>query len=611
MATPTSVGDISFFTGSGDNDTDALLFGSKWDGARGTASAVTFSVATAASRYSSSSTVGYGPRSGDGEPFNGFGVLNAEQRAAVRDALDSWASVARISFTQVTDSGTVAGDLRFAFSDAIFEGGLAHAYLPFDSATAGDVWISNEMRTADYDAGAVGHFVILHEIGHAAMGFIDVTPGFGLNNSFLSAALDSNQWTVMSYYAHEDDFSEGFNPFGPEDYPTTPMWLDIQAAQFVYGANMNFNAGNTVYHWDVGEKIYMTLWDGGGVDTIDWSDQTTAASINLNTGEWNALGPTLNLGDDGFGTNIRTNENLIIYQGVVIENAKGGAGADNITGNTAANTLLGLGGVDVLKGGAGNDVLTGGAGNDVLRGGPGDDRLDGGAGGDRAMGGAGDDTYVVSSSGDVVVELGGKGTDRVFTSVDFTLPGAVERLTLTGGANIDGTGNLGANFIFGNTGDNILRGLGGADVLVGGRGQDVLRGGGGADDLRYLSRLDGEQVATNVTRASAGVAGDTAPDFITGLDRFLFSAAAFDPDGAIGTGAVVIGDSFSVIGTAFDGTNAGVNANHDAGEATFVFSTADRTLYYDRNGDADGYTVIAEVADLAVVRARDVLISAA
>ena len=43
------------------------------------------------------------------------------------------------------------------------------------------------------------------------------------------------------------------------------------------------------------------------------------------------------------------------------------------------------------------------------------------------------------------------------------LPDGVENLTLTGGGNINGTGNGASNVIVGNDGNNTLAGLGGAD----------------------------------------------------------------------------------------------------------------------------------------------------
>ena len=57
------------------------------------------------------------------------------------------------------------------------------------------------------------------------------------------------------------------------------------------------------------------------------------------------------------------------------------------------------------------------------------------------IGGLGNDTYVVDNAGDVVTEALNEGTDTVQSSVSYTLGANVENLTLTGSADINGTGN--------------------------------------------------------------------------------------------------------------------------------------------------------------------------
>ena len=87
--------------------------------------------------------------------------------------------------------------------------------------------------------------------------------------------------------------------------------------------------------------------------------------------------------------------------------------------------------------------------------------------------------------GDQVIEHAGEGQlDRVFATVDYTLPDNVERLTLDRPLwfrRISRAPAIGANVITGNAGSNQLAGLGGGDVLDGGAGADVMLGGTGDD----------------------------------------------------------------------------------------------------------------------------------
>jgi Ca2+-binding RTX toxin-like protein len=89
----------------------------------------------------------------------------------------------------------------------------------------------------------------------------------------------------------------------------------------------------------------------------------------------------------------------------------------------------------------------------------------------------------VNHAGDTVIENGGEGIDKVFSSVSHALDANVENLSLLGTKAIDGTGNTLANAIEGNAAANVLRGLGGNDRLFGLGGNDRLDGGTGIDTM--------------------------------------------------------------------------------------------------------------------------------
>ncbi|MEE1656240.1 peroxidase family protein [Microvirga sp. CF3062] len=137
-----------------------------------------------------------------------------------------------------------------------------------------------------------------------------------------------------------------------------------------------------------------------------------------------------------------------------------------------------------VNGGRGNDRLVGDGADDQIRGGNGHDRLDGNAGADRMWGGRGNDAYIVDDRGDRVYESHNQGTDTVKASVSYSLAGThVEKLVLTGSADLNGTGNSLNNSLTGNSGNNVLKGGGGQDTLKGMAGNDKLYGGSGNDKL--------------------------------------------------------------------------------------------------------------------------------
>jgi Ca2+-binding RTX toxin-like protein len=354
MTTPTSNGVVSDVLLFGSNNIDSLLSEQKWGGSVGTSASLTYSFGGSNSIYKNNY--------GTGEPLSGFAALTSTQQNAVVNALAAWSEIANIQFTQVTDSSTVAGDLRFAKSSLP---STAWAYIPGASPEAGDVWFSHSDNYDTDTKGTYGYITFLHEIGHAlGLKHPHDTDGSGV---VADSNIDSTAYTVMSYKSY---VGQPVNAgLGQSFFPTTPMLNDIAAIQYLYGANMSTRSGDTVYSWAPGQQLLETIWDGGGIDTINWSNQSSAAKINLGAGQWSELGPTYWNGAEN------VSQTLAIAYNVTIENATGGAGNDTITGNDVSNVLNGGDGNDSLKGEAGNDTLVGNFGNDTLTGGSGADQF--------------------------------------------------------------------------------------------------------------------------------------------------------------------------------------------------------------------------------------------
>jgi Ca2+-binding RTX toxin-like protein len=237
----------------------------------------------------------------------------------------------------------------------------------------------------------------------------------------------------------------------------------------------------------------------------------------------------------------------------------GGAGSNRISGGAGNDQLHGLGGDDWLDGGTGADILQGEVGNDVYvvddaqdqvyeqanynnywggldtvrssitytltanvenlvltgtdaidgTGNAMDNTLDGSqnSAANVLAGGAGNDTYIVGEA-DSIVETADGGIDTVFSGSSFVLDGHLEHLTLTGAANVYGTGNSAANEVTGNDGDNTLQGGAGDDTVSGGSGSDVYVFDAGDGQDRIDNYAVDAATTTDIIRLGSGISVD-------------------------------------------------------------------------------------------------------
>lgn len=298
---------------TGNNSIDSLVY-SSWNDAAHQSISLTFSfLQRPAGDFSA-------------DDSKGFLAMTAAQQNAVRAALASWASVANITFTEVAGGGK----LQFGSNDQRADSSSAYAYLPQPDADHVYMFLNTGSSSSyDFTPGGYGPSVLLHETGHLLglkhPGNYDST-GNPLPGQSLPKDQDSGDYTQMSYTPPSSTGRTGY-------YGTTPALYDIQAVQYLYGANMNYRTGNDTYSFS-SQSTVQCIWDAGGVNTFDFSACTGTTVINLNAGSFSETSKALH--------------NISIAYGVTVQNAVAGSGGSTIYGNGADNQITGGAGRDTV-----------------------------------------------------------------------------------------------------------------------------------------------------------------------------------------------------------------------------------------------------------------------
>ena len=289
--------------------------------------------------------------------------------------------------------------------------------------------------------------------------------------------------------------------------------------------------------------------------------------------------------------------------------------AINLTGNAFANSMIGNAGANIINGGGNADLMQGLGGNDW---------------------------YYVDHAGDRAIEAVGGGSDRVLTSVSYTLEAGseIELFTTNNTAStsaINLTGNGFANSMIGNAGANIINGGGNADLMQGLGGNDTYivdnpadrafeTGGNGFDTVRAIVDFAleaGSEIEVLATTNNAGLAainltgnalgqtvnGDAGANILNGLggndtltgfggsDNFRFTAAlnaSTNVDQIIDFN--VADDTIQLDDAVFLGLSAGrlnpnafrISAAAADADDRIIYNDATGALTFDSNGNVAG-----------------------
>ncbi|WP_050531347.1 M10 family metallopeptidase C-terminal domain-containing protein [Pseudaestuariivita atlantica] len=270
-------------------------------------------------------------------------VFEAENQVLTRDLLDEYEQVALIEFTELAGNDTSA-DISFRYRDGNSGGGYWNG---------SEVVVSRVSWEPEMDVGTYNRRLMLHEVGHG-MGLSHPGPYNGSGFTYANDAdhwNDSRQYSNMSYWLETETGADFGNM-------STLALHDILAIQIEYGINWATRSGNDTYGFNstAGDSYDFTstrttssggetqnldmafsIWDGGGIDTLDFSGSASGTELDLREGAFSSVNGQI--------------YNVSIAYGAVIENGVGSDHADDMRGNNHDN---------LIEGGFGDDTIVGG-----------------------------------------------------------------------------------------------------------------------------------------------------------------------------------------------------------------------------------------------------------